>query len=98
MRYGNETQIAEQKKQKSQMQDKDIYVEEGKVPGLDELIEEEFKKQDEEEAASKKKKNKKKNKKKDDDLTNEQVNNEMQEQLGDLLSTMNLDGGDNTEK
>ena len=63
VRYGSEAQIAEQKKQKSQQQDKDIYVEEDKVPDLNEAILEEFKKQDEE-SAQKKKNKKRKNKKK----------------------------------
>ena len=40
-------------KQKTQQQDKDIYIEEDKVPALDEMIEEEFKKQDDEAANQK---------------------------------------------
>ena len=87
VKYGTEQQIADQKNLKAQqLQEEQKAIEENKEE-IDKL-------KAESEAQSKgegKKKNKKKNKKaKEDQVSTQEVNNEVQEGLGDLLNSMNL--------
>jgi hypothetical protein len=85
VRYGDESQIAEQKRRKAE-----------ELARIEKECEEDPEyniiKQEAMQEAEKNPKKKNKKKKKEEGPTKEEINSEVQEELGDLLSSMNLGG------